>query len=144
MSSLANRVALVTGGGTGIGRAIALAPAEHGAQVVVNYSRSGDDAEANVSGSSIAYAASKGSVGTMTGSLARALAPNIIVNTTAPGLTATRWHAGREAENAKRAQSSPVRRVGRPEDIAHIALALATSDNFLTGQVIVIDGGAPL
>src|SRR5215467_7069604 len=46
MSSLANRVALVTGGGTGIGRAIALALAEHGAQVVVNYSRSGNDAEA--------------------------------------------------------------------------------------------------
>ena len=66
------------------------------------------------------------------------------MNTIAPSLIATRWHAGREAENAKRAQRFPVRRVGRPEDIAHIALALATSDNFLTGQVIVIDGGALL
>jgi 3-oxoacyl-[acyl-carrier protein] reductase len=89
----------------------------------------GSVAGVNGSGSSIAYAASKGAVHTMTRSLARALAPNITVNTIAPGLIATRWHAGREAENAKRAQRFPVRRVGRPGDIAHIALALATSDN---------------
>ena len=77
-------------------------------------------------------------------SLARALAPKIAVNTIAPGLISTRWHAGHEAENARRAEQLPMRRIGRPEDIAHMALALATSDNFLTGQVLVIDGGALL
>ena len=79
----------------------------------------GSVAGVNVLGRSIGHAASKGAVRTMTRSLARALAPKITVNTIAPGLITTRWHAGREAEDAKRAQRFPVRRVGRPEDIAH-------------------------
>jgi 3-oxoacyl-[acyl-carrier protein] reductase len=95
-------------------------------------------------GSSIAYAASKAAIHTMTLSLARALAPAITVNAIAPGLIETRWHGGREAENAARAARFPVQRIGRPDDIAHVALALATADNFLTGQVIVVDGGAAL
>ncbi len=95
-------------------------------------------------GSSIAYAASKGAIHTMTKSLARALAPRITVNAIAPGLIETRWHAGREAVNARRASSFPAGRIGRPEDVAHIALALATSGNFVTGQIVVVDGGALL
>jgi 3-oxoacyl-[acyl-carrier protein] reductase len=95
-------------------------------------------------GSSIAYAASKAAIHTMTMSLARALAPSITVNAIAPGLIETRWHAGSEAENAKRAARFPAKRIGRPEDIAHMAVAFATADNFLTGQVIAIDGGALL
>jgi 3-oxoacyl-[acyl-carrier protein] reductase len=242
---LANRVAIVTGGGTGIGQAIAFALADSGADVAVNYSRSQGDAEATAGairergrralavkadvshdrearemvarvvqewgrldilvnnagttqfvehrnldglteeawdrilsvnvkgtffccraaarvmtegriinigsvaglrgmGSSIAYAASKGAIHTMTLSLARALAPRITVNAIAPGLIATRWHAGRDVENARAVESIPVKRIGRPEDIAHIAAALATSDNFLTGQIITVDGGALL
>jgi 3-oxoacyl-[acyl-carrier protein] reductase len=104
----------------------------------------GSVAGVNGAGSSIAYAASKAAVHVMTRSLARALAPRITVNTVAPGLIETRWHAGHETQNADRAERFPVRRIGRPEDIAHIALSLATAENFITGQVIVVDGGATL
>jgi 3-oxoacyl-[acyl-carrier protein] reductase len=95
-------------------------------------------------GSSIPYAASKAAIHTMTMSLARALAPAITVNAIAPGLIETRWHGGHEAENAARSARFPVKRIGTPEDIAHVAVALATADNFWTGQVIVVDGGAGL
>lgn len=95
-------------------------------------------------GSSIAYAASKGALHTMTKSLARALAPRITVNAIAPGLIDTAWHRGRETQNARVVQSLPVKRIGRPEDIAQIALALAAAENFITGQVIVVDGGMGL
>ena len=57
----------------------------------------GSVAGVNGTGSSIAYAASKAAVHVMTRSLARALAPRITVNTLAPGLIETRWHAGHEA-----------------------------------------------
>jgi 3-oxoacyl-[acyl-carrier protein] reductase len=51
---LKNKVSLVTGGGTGIGRATCLALAKRGAAVVVNYSRSKADAE-ETAGSSRSY-----------------------------------------------------------------------------------------
>jgi 3-oxoacyl-[acyl-carrier protein] reductase len=95
-------------------------------------------------GSSIAYAASKAAIHTMTLSLARALAPGITVNAIAPGLIETRWHAGHDGENAGRAARFPAKRIGRPQDIAQMTVAFAAADNFLTGQVLVVDGGALL
>ncbi len=69
---------------------------------------SGDGAVVNVSsiagiegiGSSVAYAASKGALNTMTLSLARALAPEIRVNAVCPGLVATPWFTERFGEEA--------------------------------------------
>ena len=45
---LSNKVAIVTGGASGIGRAISLSLAKHGANVVINYNRSADKANALV------------------------------------------------------------------------------------------------
>src|SRR5205807_9334264 len=90
-------------------------------------------------GSSIAYAASKGAIHTMTLSLARALAQKITVNAIAPGLVETRWHLGREGENARTGERLPAKRIGHPADIAHIAVALAASTTFLPGHIIAVD-----
>lgn len=241
---LKNKVALITGGGTGIGRAIGLAFAKEGASIAINYSRSENEAlttakeitdlgvsamtiKADVSnddqvhnmvkkvadkfgrldilvnsagtttfveasdleglteeiwdrtidvnlkgtffccravvpimksvdggsiinissiagitgvGSSMAYSASKAGVICLTKSLARTLAPDIRVNTIAPGFVDSRWTEGWDEYRKMHISSTPMKRVAKPEDVAVSALYLVHSD-FVTGQVIVVDGG---
>lgn len=241
---LKNKVALITGGGTGIGRAIGLAFAKEGASIAINYSRSENDAMAtakeitelgvsamtvkadvsddsqvrdmvkkvaekfgrldilvnsagtttfvepsdleglteeiwdraiavnlkgtffccravvpimksndggsiiNISsiagitgvGSSMAYSASKAGVICLTKSLARTLAPQIRVNTIAPGFVDSRWTEGWDEYRKMHMNATPMKRVAKPEDVAISALYLVHSD-FVTGQVIVVDGG---
>lgn len=96
-------------------------------------------------GSSIAYCCSKAAVVHLTKCLAKTLGPAIQVNAIAPGFIAeTRWNEGRpnlESTKEKAAQGAPLKRVGSAEDIADAALFLATRGDFMTGDVMVVDGG---
>lgn len=95
-------------------------------------------------GSSIAYCASKAGVISVTKSLARVMAPEVSVNAIAPGLIDTRWLDGVErAETMRRnfQNAALFKRVGTPEDVAEVALSMAADWSFVTGQVVVVDGG---
>ena len=96
-------------------------------------------------GSSIAYCCSKAAVIQLSKCLAKTLGPEIQVNVIAPGFIAeTRWNVGRpnlEATIAKAGQVAPLKRVGTAEDIADAALFLATRGDFMSGDVMVVDGG---
>ena len=91
-------------------------------------------------GSSIAYSTSKAAVIHLTKCLARVLGPEIRVNVIAPGFVPdTRGNAGRAAEPM--IQEAALKRAGQPSDVAELALFLATKAEFMSGAVIVLDGG---
>lgn len=106
-------------------------------------------------GSSIAYTASKGALNTMTLSLARALGPEIRVNTICPGFIQGRWLRGGmgddayEAAKAAQERSTPLRKAGTPEDMAQAAVWFVEGADLITGEILIVDagshlGGAPL
>jgi len=243
---LKDRVAIVTGGGTGIGRAISEHLAEAGARVIVNYSRSREDAEATVKeiqskggtavavgadvsdqsqasalmnaaitefgrvdylinnagwsqrvphaemdkltdeiwdhvfdtnlrgafycvraaapllkkqpgaaivniasvaallgmGSSMAYAASKGGMVTLTKSLARALAPDIRVNAVLPGFIRTRFAGWTEDAFSSAEKVTPLRKLATVDDVADAAVFFCAHALGTTGETLVVDGGS--
>ena len=93
-------------------------------------------------GSSIAYAASKAAEISVTKSLARVLAPDVRVNGIAPGIVMTRWVTGKEEHVKRYAEGTPLGRVAEPEDISEVAYSIIANMTFVTGQNIVVDGGA--
>jgi len=102
-------------------------------------------------GSSVAYAASKGALNTMTLSLSRALAPLIRVNTVCPGYIDTPWFTkGRGEAGAKQVRDAVIARVplkvaSSAEDIAQLVCFLATpASSNMTGEVVRMDAGMHL
>ena len=92
-------------------------------------------------GSSMAYAASKGGMITLTKSLARALAPGIRVNAIAPGFVRTRFANWPQSAFDEGEAVTPLKRLATVEEIAALALHLAADAQSITGETIVVDGG---
>ena len=93
-------------------------------------------------GSSIAYAASKAAEISVTKSLARVMAPEVRVISIAPGIVLTRWVAGKEDHIKKLAGETPLQKVAEPDDVAQTVYAVIAHADFVTGQNIIVDGGA--
>lgn len=91
----------------------------------------------------VAYSASKGAINAMTRALAKELAPsNIQVNAIACGAIDTDMNQFlSEEERQMLIDEIPAGRMGSGEDVAKLALDLTTGNNYLTGQVIQLDGG---
>ena len=90
------------------------------------------------------YNASKAGVIELTRSMALELAPTIRVNAVCPGFILTPMQAAEYTAEMQRAFAAkvPLRRLGRPEDVAALFAFLASDDAaFITGQCFVIDGG---
>jgi 3-oxoacyl-[acyl-carrier protein] reductase len=96
-------------------------------------------------GSSIAYSTSKAAVIHLSKCLAGILGPEIQVNVIAPGYIAdTRTNENRpqkEATLERMTKDAALKRVGKAEEVADVALFLATRGGFMTGSVMVVDGG---
>jgi 3-oxoacyl-[acyl-carrier protein] reductase len=92
-------------------------------------------------GSSIAYAASKGGLITMTKSLAKAFAPDIRVNAVCPGVILSRWLDDHQDMLDKALAVTPLQRASTTDDIAVVITFLACDAGMMTGQALVVDGG---
>ena len=92
------------------------------------------------------YSASKTAVIGLTKTMAKELAPYINVNTVAPGHTKTEMTAPLPAEiKQNMIEGSYLKRMAEPEDIAKAILFMASDDaDFITGQVLLVDGGFSL
>jgi 3-oxoacyl-[acyl-carrier protein] reductase len=91
----------------------------------------------------LVYACGKGAVLTMTKMLAKTLAPRIRVNCMILGSIKTGWLQwfDKAAVDALRS-SIPMGRFGEPEDVANLAVFLASAESsYMTGQGVVLDGG---
>lgn len=100
-------------------------------------------------GSSMAYAASKGALNTLTQSLARVLAPEVRVNAVCPVLVeqgfverlAPESFAERRAHQIK---TSPLKRIGHPDEVAETIYWLISSAAMMTGSIVELDFGMHL
>src|SRR6202453_2864480 len=89
------------------------------------------------------YCSSKAAVHMLTKVMAEALAPAISVNAVAPGMIDLGEKAA-EAFMKKMAKQTPMQRSGTAADIAAAVMFFATAPQFITGQVLAVDGGLGL
>jgi len=91
----------------------------------------------------VAYSASKGGMNAFTKALAKELAPsNIPVNAVACGAIDTEMnHFLKDDELMQLIEEIPANRLGRAEEVADLVYHLAYKNEYLTGQVIGLDGG---
>jgi 3-oxoacyl-[acyl-carrier protein] reductase len=92
------------------------------------------------------YAASKAAVVNLTQTLAWNLGPEIRVNAVAPGWMEGDWMKRMLKDKyddlmGRRAKATPLKRVVTADDVAETMMSLIQSNRFVTGEVIVIDGG---
>jgi NAD(P)-dependent dehydrogenase (short-subunit alcohol dehydrogenase family) len=89
------------------------------------------------------YCSSKAALHMLTQVMAKALAPEIAVNAVAPGMI----DLGEKSAAAffrRMAKQTPMRRNGRADEIAEAVLFFATAPQFITGQILTVDGGLGL
>jgi 3-oxoacyl-[acyl-carrier protein] reductase len=113
-----------------------------GSSIVTFASQAGRDGGGPGSG---AYAASKGAVMTYTRSLAKELGPrNIRVNSLCPGMIDTDFHNifTKDAVREFVANATPLKREGNPDEVAKLAVFLASDEaSFMTGNNVDVNGG---
>ena len=90
-----------------------------------------------------AYSSSKAAVHQLTRHLAKRLAPEITVNAIAPGPFESKMMAATlDAFGEQIASSAPLKRIGRPDDMAGTAIFLSSrAGSYLTGAIVPVDGG---
>lgn len=88
------------------------------------------------------YCSSKAALHMLTKVMAKSLAPEIAVNCVAPGML---YYGEGDPVQAKRfAEQTPMRRNGTADDVVNTVMYLATAPHYLTGQIVVVDGGLGL
>lgn len=88
------------------------------------------------------YCASKAALHMLTKVMAKSLAPHIAVNCVAPGMLS--YGESDPAETKKIADMTPMRTNGTAADVVSAVMYLSTAPHFLTGQILVVDGGLGL
>jgi 3-oxoacyl-[acyl-carrier protein] reductase len=98
---------------------------------------------ADYAGGGLSYMLTKPAGIPLTKGLARSLAPHIRVNAIKPGSIDTGWVSALPDEDKKKLKESiPLKRWGQPEDVAKVAVFLASDESdYITGAVIAVDGG---
>ena len=119
-----------------LSQALGLAMKERGYGRIVNIA----DIAATIPWPSyLPYSMSKAALVALTRSLAKALAPNVLVNAVAPGPVLLPDDYD-EAQAKQAIEPTLLKRTGRPEDVADAVVFLLTSD-YVTGTVLAVDGG---